>query len=99
MSEEHRAIVEQLKKIMVEGRTGNGILFKKLDKNVLQVQTDRVSEVIKYLKTKSITEKNNLIRAAIVWVAEQKGLKKTDHRKKSKPRWKCRIEGDIKMLR
>ena len=99
MSEEHWVIVEQLKKIMVEGRTGNGILFKKVDKKVLKVQIDRVNKVIKYLKTKSITEKNNLIRDAIVWVAEQKGLKKRVHRKKSKPRWKCKIEGDIKRLR
>ena len=60
------------------------------------VQTDRVNEAIKYLKSKSITETNNLIRAASVWVAEQLGLKKTEHRKKNEPRWKRRIEGDIK---
>ena len=40
MSEEHRAIVKQLKKIMVEGRTSDGIIFKKVDKKVLEVQTD-----------------------------------------------------------
>ena len=27
LSNEHQAIVEQLKKIMMEGRTGNGIMF------------------------------------------------------------------------
>ena len=70
MSEEHRTIVEQLKKIMVEGRTDNGILFKKVDKKDLKAQVDRVNEVIKYLKTKSITEKNKMIRAASVLVAE-----------------------------
>ena len=45
LSEEDQAIVEQLKKIMVEGRTG--IMFKKVDKNILKVQTDRVNETIK----------------------------------------------------
>ena len=70
MSEEHRTIVEQLKKIMVEGRTDNGILFKKVDKKDLKAQVDSVNEVIKYLKTKSITEKNKMIRAASVLVAE-----------------------------
>ena len=46
---------------MVEGRTGNGIMFKKVDKKVLKVQTDKVNEAIKYLKSKSIAKANNLI--------------------------------------
>ena len=56
MSVEHQAIVEQLKKIMVEGRKGDSIIFKKVDQKVLKIQTNRVNEVIKYLKSKSITE-------------------------------------------
>ena len=82
---------------MVEGRTGNGIMFKKVDRKVLKVQTDRVNETIKYLKSKRITEINNLIRTVIVWVAKQIGLKKAQHRKKNEPRWKARIEGDIRL--
>ena len=35
----------------------------------------------------------------IVWVAEQIRLKKAECRKKNEPRWKHRIEGDIKWLR
>ena len=85
--------------IMVERRTGDGILFKKVDKKFLKVQTDKVNEAIKYLKSKSITEANNLIQAASVWVAEELGLKTAEHRKKNEPRWKCMIEGDIKRLR
>ena len=50
LSEEHQMIVEQLKKIMLEGRTGNGIMFKKVDQKVLKVQADRVDEAITYLK-------------------------------------------------
>ena len=92
-------IVEQLKEIMTEGRACDGIMFNKVDKKVLKVQTDRVNEAIKYLKSKSITETNNLIRAARVCVAEQLGLKKAEHRKKNEPRWKRRIEGDIKRLK
>ena len=99
MSEEHQVIVEQLKKIMVEGRTDDRIMFKKVDIKVLKVQTDRVSEAIKYLKSKSITETNNLISAASAWVTERIGLKKAEHRKKNEPRWKRRVEGDIKRLR
>ena len=37
--------------------------------------------------------------AASVWVAEQIGLKKAEHWKKNEPRWKRRIEEDIKRLR
>ena len=74
-------------------------MFKKVDKKFLKVQTDKVNEAIKYLKSKSITEANNLIQAASVWVAEELGLKTAEHRKKNEPRWKCMIEGDIKRLR
>ena len=93
MSEKHRAIVEQLTKIMLEGSTGDGIMFKKTDKKVLKVQTGRVNKVIKYLNNKSITETNNLIRAASLSEAEQIGLKEGDHRKKNEPRWKVGLRG------
>ena len=76
-----------------------GIMLKKVDKKVLEVQTDRVNEAIRYLKSKSITEENNLIRAASVCMVERIELKKAEHRKKNEPRWKRRIEGDIKRLR
>ena len=68
-------------------------MFKKVDKKVLKVQTDRVNEAIKYLK------RARLIRAACVCVAERIGLKKAEHRKKNELRWKRRIQGDIKRLR
>ena len=84
---------------MVERRTSDDIMSEKLDKKFLKVQTDRDNEAIKYLKSKSITETSNFIRAASVWVVERIGLKKVEHRKKNKPRWKRRIEGDIKRLR
>ena len=70
-------------------------MFKKVDRKVSKVQTDRVNEAVKYLKSKSITETISLIRPAIVWVAERIGLKKAEYRKKNEPRWKRRIEGDI----
>ena len=66
LSEEQPTIVEQLKEIMVEERTGDEIIFKKVDKKVLKVQTYRVNEAIKYLESKSFIETYNLIRAASV---------------------------------
>ena len=99
MSEQHQEIVEPLKKIMVEERTVDGIMIKKLCKKFLKVPTGRVNEAIKPLKSKSITGTSNLINEASVWVTEKIGLRKGEHRKKNKPRWKRRIQGDIKRLR
>ena len=83
----------------MERRTANGIMFRKIDKKVLKVQTNRVNEAIKYLESKSIAETNKLVKATSVWVAERIGLKKTEHRKENQPRWKRRVERDIKRLR
>ena len=99
LNDEDRKIVERLNEVMLEGKTSDDIMFKKVEKKTLKVQTDRVNDAIKYFKSKSITETNDLIKAASVWVAEQIGLKKRDYRVKNEPRWKRRIEGDIKKLR
>ena len=64
LSEKYWTTVEQLNEIMMEKRTGVDIIFKKVNKKVLKVQTDIVNEAIKYLKSKGITETNNLVRAA-----------------------------------
>ena len=63
LNDEHGKIVERLNEIMLEGKTSD------------KVQIDRVSNAIKYIKSKNITETNDLIKAASVWVSEQIGLK------------------------
>ena len=83
LNDEYQKIVEQLNEIMLEGKTSDGIMFKEVDKNTMKVQTDRVNDAIKYFKSKSITETNDLIKAASAWVAEQIGLKKKDYREKT----------------
>ena len=67
---------------MLQEKTSDGIIFKKVDKKTLKVQADRVNDMIKYFKRKSITETNDLIKAASVQVVEQIGLKMRDYRKK-----------------
>ena len=52
----------------------------------MKVQTNGDNEVINYLKSKSITETNDLIRTASFRVAERIGLKKEEHKKKIEPR-------------
>ena len=99
IDQEQRQIVEQLTEIMAEGRTTEGIMFKKVDRKTLRCKTEEVNGAIKFMKTSNITQTNSLIRAASVWVAEQLGLKKITFRKKNEPRWKRRIEGDIKRFK
>ena len=79
LNDEHRKIVERLNEIMLEGKTSDGIMFKKIDKKTLKVQTDRVNDAIKYFKSKNITEMNDLIKATSAWVAEQIRWKKRDY--------------------
>ena len=82
LNDEHRKIVEELNE-MLEGKTSDDIMLKKVDKKTLKVHTDRVNDVIKHFKSKNIKETNELIKAASVWVAEKIGLKKRGHREKT----------------
>ena len=82
LNDEHRKIVEELNE-MLEGKTSDDIMLKKVDKKTLKVHTDRVNDVIKHFKSKNIKETNELIKAASVWVAEKIGLKKRGYREKT----------------
>ena len=99
ISQENKQIVDRLKQIILQGRTSDGILFKKVNKRSLRAQAERVNSVMKFVKTKNITETNKLINAASVWVADQMGLKKFEIGRRKEPWWKRRIEYDIKNLR
>ena len=69
LNDEHRKIVERLNEILLDGKPSDGIMFRQVDK--------------KYFKSKKITETNDLIKSASVWVAEQIGLKKRNYREKT----------------
>ena len=83
LNDEHRKIVERLNEIMLEGKASDGIMFKKVDKKTLKVETDRVNDAIKYYKSKNTTEANDLIKAASVWGVEQIRLKKRNYTEKT----------------
>ena len=51
--------------MMLEGKISDGVMFKKVGKKTLKVQTDRVNEAIKYFKSKKITETNDLIKLQV----------------------------------
>ena len=63
--------------------------------NTLNRTTANVNRVIELIETKNITQTNNLIKAAGVWVAEQFGLKKYEGGKKKDPWGKRCIEEGI----
>ena len=84
---------------MAEGKTNDNIMFKKVDQKRLSEETLKVNGAIKHLVTADITQTNNLIKAASLWVAKQLGLKTVKKGKKQDPWWKRRIEGDIKNLK
>ena len=67
--------------------------------NTLNRITAKVNRVIELIETKTIIQKNNLIKAAGVWLADQLRLKKYEDGKKKDPRWKRHIEEDIKQLK
>ena len=99
LDEETQLIIAQLNKILAGSRNTDGISFKKVDMNTLNRTTAKVNRVIELIETKNITQTNNLIKAAGVWVADQLGLKKYEGVKKKDPRWKRHIEEDIKQLK
>ena len=96
LDEETQLIIAQLNKILADGRNTDGISFKKVDMNTLNRTTAKVNRVIELIETKNITQTNNLIKAAGVWVAGQLGLKKYEGEKKKDPWCKRCIEEDIK---
>ena len=97
---EERTIIDQIREIIAEGAGNNhGYSFKKVDKKRLEEETRKVNKAIKYVATRDITESNNLIKVAGIWVSRQLGLKKPMRGKKVEPWWKRRIEGDITRIR
>ena len=52
-------IAERQNEKMLEGKTNDGIMFKKVDKKIWKAQTDRVNDAIKYLKAE--TSKKQMI--------------------------------------
>ena len=99
LDQEKQLIIAQLNKILTGRRNTDGIFFKKVDMNTLNRTTVMVNIVIELIETKNLTQTNNLIKAAVVWVADQLGLKKYEGRKKKDPWWKRCTEEDIKQLK
>ena len=57
LNDKHRKIVERLNEIMVEGKTSDGIMSKKVDKNALKVQADELMMRLNILKAKTLQKR------------------------------------------
>ena len=99
LDEETQIIIAQRNQILAGGRIIDGIFLKRVHMNTPNRTTAKVNRMIELIETKNITQTNNLIKAAGVWVADQLGLKKYEGGKKKDPWWKRRIEEDIKQLK
>ena len=53
LNDKHRKIVERQNEIMLEGKTSDGVMFKKVDKKTLKVQTDELMMRLSILKAKT----------------------------------------------
>ena len=92
LSQKQKQIIDQLKQIIIERKTSDAILFKKVGKKSLRIQTERVNSAIRFVKTNKITGKNDIINATIVWVAQHMGLKKLRINQRKEPRWKAKLK-------
>ena len=85
---EEQLIIDEVKGLMAQRETNDNIMFKKVDQKRLSEETLKVNGAIKHLVTADITQTNNLIKAASLWVAKQLGLKAVKKGKKQDPWWK-----------
>ena len=85
LDEETQFTIAQRNKNLAGGRNTDGISFKKVNMHILNRTTAKVNRMIELIETKNITQTNNLIKAAGVWVADQLSLKKCEGGKKKDP--------------
>ncbi|XP_044170403.1 uncharacterized protein LOC122954426 [Acropora millepora] len=96
--EEDRRIISEILELSKSGEN-NPVNFKKANQRQVEEITNRINKVIDKIPTRTITETNNLINAASMYVAKELGLKQTTQKQSKMPWWQRRIEGDIKRIR
>ena len=61
---EEQLVTGEVKRLMTQGQTRDGIIFMKVD----QDKSVEVNGAIKHLMTRNNTRNNNLIKAASLWI-------------------------------
>ena len=98
ISEKDRRIISEILELSKSGEN-NSVNFKKAHQRQVEEITNRINKVIDKIPPRTITETNNLINAASMFVAKELGLKQTTQKQSKMPWWQRRIEGDIKRIR
>ena len=98
ISEEDRRIISEILELS-KSLENNPVNLKKANQRQVEEITNRINKVIDKIPTRTITETNNLINAARMYVAKELGLKQTTQKQSKIPWWQRRIEGDIKRIR
>ena len=87
--EEDNSMINELVDVMENGLDEDTRGLKKVDRGVVRQWTRKVNEVIKDIKTETITDTNRLIHAVSIYIAKV-GLRTW---------WKRKIKGSIEELR
>ena len=76
--------------IMRSGLVLNGAEFKRVDRKVLAEWTKMVNRVVSDIQTTNITDTNKLIKATVIYIGRQIGLKVggCEGKGREEPRWK-----------
>ena len=70
-----------------------------IDRKKIRAATVKINEIVSLIKTKTITEKNSVLRAAENIVAEMVGYKNKEMTGDRQPNWRRRILEKQKVLR
>lgn len=73
---EEQLVIGEVKRLITQGQTSDGIIFKKVHQDKSVEEPRQVNGAIKHLMTRNKTPNNNLIKAANLWIDKQLGLKK-----------------------
>ena len=84
ISEEDRRMITEILEIL-KSEDNNLVNFKKANQHQLQEITNRVNEIINKIPTRTITETNNFINAASIYVAKELGIKQTTQNQSKMP--------------
>ena len=102
MTAEQKLIYDRIKARLQEDNNEIICNLKKADQWKFTQGTQKVNKVLKYIRTSNITERNNLIKAASMVVAENMGMdvrkKNANRSDRKEPWWKRRIQESIKTI-
>ncbi|XP_063956544.1 uncharacterized protein LOC135154347 [Lytechinus pictus] len=95
--EEIKIILLEIKEWVTQGERPTPPNLKRIPREKLLIETQKVNDVMKFISSDSIEDTNDLIYAGAVLVTERLGVRKQENtRKHCLPPWKRRLDNQIK---